>query len=131
MKLPADAASLSELTPAELAALRLAAQVMSHRALLAGTPAAALYFDSLATAVDGEQAARAQTPQRGGPEAASDIRRDADGVAPAVTPLLIESGRGDEDRRVIGEYLALLATNERLPAAVRDVCHALEASFRQ
>ena len=37
MERPAGAASLSELSVDELRALRLAAQVMSHRALLAGT----------------------------------------------------------------------------------------------
>ena len=109
-------ASLAQLTPTELAALRLAAQVMSHRALLAGTPSAALYFDSLATAVDGEQAARSQLGESDGAH---------------VAPLLLDGARGADDRRIIGEYLALLATNERLPEQVREVCRALEAPFRQ
>lgn len=116
MERPAAAASLSDLTPPDLVSLRLAAQVMSHRALLAGTPAAALYFDSLATAVDGEQAARSQLGA---------------GDASPVAPLLLDGARGTDDRRVIGEYLALLATNDRLPASVRKVCRELEASFRQ
>ena len=116
MDRPAGTGSLSALTPADLASLRLAAQVMSHRALLAGTPAAALYFDSLATAVDGEQAARSQL-------GAGDGAR--------VAPLLIDGARGTDDRRVIREYLAVLAANERLPASVREICRALEASFRQ
>ena len=117
MERPAAAASLSELTPADLASLRLAAQVMSHRALLAGTPAAALYFDSLATAVDGEQAARSQLGAGGG--------------GSPVAPLLLDGARGTDDRRVIREYLAVLAANNRLPTSVREVCRALEASFGQ
>ncbi len=116
--------SLSQLTPAELASLRLAAQVMSHRALLAGAPAAALYFDSLATAIDGEQAARAQSAPSNA-DAAGGTR----GMA-VVAPLLLDTARGDDDRRVIGEHLAMLAANERLPAPVRDVCRSLQATFR-
>jgi hypothetical protein len=112
----AGTASLSDLEPSDLASLRLAAQVMSHRALLAGTPAAALFFDSLATAVDGEQAARSQLGAGDGAQ---------------LAPLLLDGARGAEDRRVIGEYLGLLAANERLPEQVREICRALEAPFRQ
>lgn len=124
MDRPADTASLTALTTDELTALRLAAQVMSHRALLAGTSAAALYFDSLATAVDAEEAARAQA----GNGARASVTRGAEAIA---APLLLQGARGEDDRRVVGDYLALLADNERLPAGVRDVCRALEIPFRQ
>lgn len=92
---------------------------MSHRALLAGTSSAALYFDSLATAVDGEEAARAQSPS------------GREGSDPVVAPLLLEGAHGADDRRVVGEYLALLADNEKLPPGVRDVCRALQIPLRQ
>ena len=126
MDRPAGAASLSQLTPEDLDSLRLAAQVMSHRAMLAGTSAAVLYFDSLAAAVDGEQAARAQTSAG---TAQGRVMPMADGAL--LTPLMLGGARGADDRRIVGEYLALLADNERLPAHVRDVCRALEISFRQ
>lgn len=124
MERSASAASLSDLTPTDLASLRLAAQVMSHRALLAGTPGAALYFDSLATAVDGEQAARAQGGGGGG-------RARGDDTGTTVAPLLLAGSGGDDDRRVIGEYLAVLADNEQLPRSVREVTRALEAELRR
>ena len=116
MERPAAAVSLSELTPTDLTSLRLAAQVMSHRALIGGTPAVALYFDSLVTAVDAEQAARSQLGA---------------GDHSQLAPLLLDGARGTEDRRVIGEYLAVLSANERLPASVREICRALQARFRQ
>lgn len=107
-------AAVDELTAADLAALRLSAQVMAHRADLADRHAVRLFFDSLESAVLAELAGRSQAPD------ASDVA--AGRTAPA---LLFSATLGDGDSRLIGEYLELLAANDRLPAAVRLFCRRL------
>jgi hypothetical protein len=101
-------AELVDLTQDDLVALRLAAQVMAHRAQLAGRPRVGLYFDSLESAVMAEQAARGQEGDR----------------LVSASPLVVP---GPEDRRVIGEYLGLLVANPGLSDSVRRVCRALVA----
>jgi hypothetical protein len=101
-------ARLVDLTSDDLVALRLAAQVMAHRAHMAGRPRVGLYFDSLESAVMAEQAARGQEGDR------------VISAAELVVP-------GPNDRRVLGEYLALLVGNEGLSDAVRRLCHSLAA----
>jgi hypothetical protein len=113
------AASLAGLSLGGLASLRLAAQVMAHRAQLAGRPGVALYFDSLEASVLAEQAARAQTTR------ASELttgRREENAL-----PELLVSGARSADRRLIAEYLALLTANEQLPDEVRRLCRHLQA----
>jgi hypothetical protein len=105
-------AGLIDLAADDLAALRLAAQVMAHRAQLAGRPAVALYFDSLEASVLAEQAARAQ---------AGDARPRG-GASVAIT---FDATAGIDDRLLIGQYLALLADNGQLPDGVRDLCRSL------
>lgn len=104
---------LDELSTDDLSALRLAAQVMAHRAQQAGRPVVALYFDRLEAAVMAEDAARAQHRNGGRPRA----------VLPLATGLVTSP----EDDLAIGEDLALLADNERLAGAVRDFCRGLGA----
>jgi hypothetical protein len=101
-------AHLVDLTSDDLVALRLAAQVMSHRAQLAGRPRVGLYFDSLESAVMAEQAARGQEGNR------------VVSAAELVVP-------GADDRRLLAEYLGLLVGNEGLSDAVRRVCRSLAA----
>ena len=98
------------LTPEELGALRLAAQVMAHRAQLAGRPQVGLYFDSLESAVMAEQASRNQV---GSPELSA---------TPAMVAMI-----GADDRRLIGEYLDLLVANKGLSNGVRRFCAGLRA----
>ncbi len=101
---------LSTLTADDLAALRLAAQVMGHRAHLAGRPHVGLYFDGLESAVMAEQAARAQI---------GDVNVSTTAAMVAVP--------GADDRRLIGEYLELLVDNVGLSDNVRRLCAGLRA----
>lgn len=108
-------ASLDNLTTAELAALRLSAQVMAHKAELANSQVARLFFESLEAAAMAEEAGRSQsTPRR------ADHSEDAN-----VTGLLRLSAN-HADRSVVSEYLGVLAANDRLPSAVRLVFRRLE-----
>lgn len=111
-------AAVDELTAAELAALRLSAQVMAHKADLANRHAVRLFFESLEGAVLAELAGRSQAPT------APDV--PAAQAAPAV---LFSTALGDGDSRLIAEYLELLANNGRLPAAVRLFCRQLGGSM--
>jgi hypothetical protein len=121
-------ASLADLSPGDLAALRLGAQVMAHRAALAGLPRVAHFFEGIEAETIAEQAA---TGQRGHVSAAD--RLPANGlpanvwVIPIVgdTPMVSEG-----DRREIGAYLELLAANEALPQPVRAWCRGLLAAER-
>ena len=97
----------------ELAALRLAAQVMGHRAHLAGRPQVGLYFDGLESAVMAEQAARAQV-----------------GKVKVSTSAAMVAVPAADDRRLIGEYLELLVENEGLSANVRRLCAGLARATR-
>ena len=107
------AVGLDGLSVDDLSGLRLAAQVMAHRAQLTGRPAVALYFDWLEALAMAEGAARGQS----GPASPTE------GV-PAAPTAMIAAG---EDVRLIGEYLAVLADNERLSPALRDLCRVLGA----
>ena len=101
---------LATLTVEDLAALRLAAQVMGHRAHLAGRPQVGLYFDGLESAVMAEQAARAQV-----------------GSIKVSTTAAMVAVPGADDRRLIGEYLELLVLNDGLSENVRRLCAGLRA----
>lgn len=106
----APALGLREMSGDDLAALRLAAQVMAHRALLGGQPRVVHYFESLDSAVVAEQAARGQPDQ-----------------APLSDTTLLAAGTTDDDLALIGEYLDLLIGNERLSVPVREGCRRLRA----
>ena len=107
------AASLDSLSVAELAALRLSAQVMAHKADLGGSQSARLFFESLESAVMAEQAGRSY----------------ADGAAAAAAGAtagnLLRLPASQSDRDVITDSLELLAANERLAPAVRLFCRRL------
>ncbi len=101
---------LATLTVEELSSLRLAAQVMGHRAHLAGRPQVGLYFDGLESAVMAEQAARAQV-----------------GSFKVSTTVAMVAVPAADDRRLIGEYLELLVANEGLSDNIRRLCAGLRA----
>lgn len=115
-------ASLAELSAEDLAALRLGAQVMAHRAALAGLPRVAYYFERIEAETIAEQAA---TGQRG--HVSADGSTANVWVIPIVgdTPMVSEG-----DRSEISEYLELLAANEALPPSVRAWCRGLLAAER-
>lgn len=107
------AVSLDSLTLGELAALRLSAQVMAHRADLGSSQTARLFFESLESAVMAEQAGRSH------PEGA------AAAAAGATAGNLLRLPASQSDRDVITESLELLAANEGLAPAVRLFCRRL------
>jgi hypothetical protein len=102
---------LAALPTADLHALRLAAQVMRHKAELDDRPLVADYFTRLGTASAGELA------QRG----------EAFRVIPAPTRLGLDPGADAEDHRVLAEYLGLLIGNERLSPGLRDASRSIRA----
>ena len=102
---------LAELATADLFALRLAAQVMRHKAELDSRPLVADYFARLGNVATGELA----------------LRGEALRVIPAPTVLGLAPAADAEDRRMLAEYLTLLVANERLSQALRDVSRQLRA----
>lgn len=113
---------LSDLTDADVHALRLGAQVMGHKAELDGRERVAGYFDRLEAALRAEISARADIALR--PDVAG--RRYVRAIS--GTPELWADLQADaEDRRLVAEYLDLLIANERLSAALRELCRALRA----
>jgi len=102
---------LDGLETADLHALRLAAQVMRHKAEVDDRPLVADYFASLDSIATSELA----------------LHGEALRVLPAPTVLGLAPSADAEDRRVLGEYLTLLVANERLPQAVRDLSRRLRA----
>lgn len=111
MEESADGAILAGLADGDLLSLRLAAQVMAHKAELDGHGAVAGYFGRLEAAVQGELASRL-----------TGIRAivDQPDLGLAETP-------GTDDRRMIGEYFALLIGNEQLGPELRAACRRLRA----
>ena len=106
------ALDLAPLSVDDLAALRLSAQVMAHRAALAGMPRVAMFFERLEAEADAELAARGQR----GPRSSS-----------GSTPWRV-AGLTGADRNAIAEYATLLADNMGLSAAVRDYARRLIAA---
>ncbi|MEP7361459.1 MAG: hypothetical protein ABI744_07760 [Chloroflexota bacterium] len=109
---PKTHAALDDLSAADLEALRLASQVLAHKAALAELPRVEMFFTTIEAEVAAEGAARSQRGQRGD-EVANPWR-----TAP-LTPV---------DRAAIAAYLELLAGNERLSPAVRDYVRGLIAA---
>ena len=107
---------LSDLDGVDLSALRLGAQVMSHKAELASRPRVETFFKTLQWKVDEEIARR---------------RREPDSkplVSLGVLPVAAETAATPpeaEDRRLAAEYLDLLGSNERLSPSVREACRSL------
>src|SRR5690242_18170305 len=97
-------ASLDGLSATDLEAVRLASQVLAHKAAMAGVPRAAMFFSTVESEAVTEAAARGQRGQRG--EVVVDPWRTA-----PLTPV---------DRATIAAYLELLTKNQALSAAVRE-----------
>ncbi len=101
--------TLADLTDADLVGLRLAAQVLGHKAELAGRARVAAFFGDLELAAQSELASRATGIRV--------VTRDG-------RPTLDDAAdQGDE--QLVEEYLALLAGNERLSPELRALCAAL------
>jgi len=115
------AADLATLSGDDLAALRLAAQVMAHRAQLAAAPQVALYFESLESGVMAEQAARAQSQRPA---------HDANAAArPRTGIALLSPISGMPDVQLANDYLELLSSNDGLSPAVRAYCLQLQRTI--
>jgi hypothetical protein len=102
---------LAALPTADLHALRLAAQVMRHKAELDDRPHVADYFTRLGNASAGELAGRGEAFR----------------VIPPATRLGLDPAADAEDHRLLAEFLGLLIGNERLSTALRDVTRALRS----
>jgi hypothetical protein len=102
---------LAELGTAELHALRVAAQVMRHKADLDERPLVADYFNILGNLCLAELGRRGEGLR----------------VIPAVPVLALDVSADADDRRVLAEYLGLLIGNERLSTALRDVSRQLRS----
>jgi hypothetical protein len=105
---------LDGLGAGDLEALRLASQVLAHKAALAGLPRVEMFFAAIEAEVAAEAAARGQRGQRG-----------AESADPWRTAPLSPT-----DRAAIRAYLELLRDNERLSPAVREYVRALLAAGR-
>jgi hypothetical protein len=105
----AESTLWDDLGTADLHALRLAAQVMRHKAELDSRPMVADYFVRLGYVATGELARRGEALR----------------VIATPTPLGLPPGADAEDRRVLGEYLTLLVANERLSPALREMSRQL------
>jgi hypothetical protein len=106
-----DESLVVALATPDLHALRLAAQVMRHKAELDGRPLVADYFVRLDGLSTGELARRGELFK----------------VIPPVTRLGLAVAADAEDRRLLAEYLGLLIGNERLSPALRDISRRLRS----
>jgi hypothetical protein len=106
---------LTGLSDADLLGLRLAAQVLRHKAELDDRPYVASYFAGLEESVQGELASRIT------------------GIRTAAGQLGLALGNGGdaEDRRLVSEYLTLLVANEHLSPSLRAACRTLRARYDQ
>ena len=102
---------LADLSTADLHGLRLAAQVMKHKAELDDRPLVGDYFDRLGMAAAGELAARGEALR----------------LVTAATPLGLGPSADAEDRRLLAEYLGLLIGNERLSQPLRELGRSLRS----
>ena len=100
--------TLEGLADADLLALRLAAQVLRHKAALAGRPLVARWFEDLGRAVD------------------SAMARHGVGFVVGEAPTLALPREADEsDRAMLVDHLRLVATNPALSPALRAACAEL------
>ena len=107
----AESTLLAELATADVHALRLAAQVMRHKADLDGRPLVADYFYVLGNVCLAELGRRGEG-----------IR-----VIAAVPLLALDVNADAEDKRLLAEYLGLLIGNEALSVALREVSRQLRS----
>ncbi len=118
---------LSELDSVDLQALRLGAQVMSHKAELAERPRVEVFFTTLQVTVDDELARR-----KGEPDTKPLVSVDTlpllaavEGADPDQTGVGAPPVATEADRQLAAEYLDLLQTNIRLSGPVRQAVRAL------
>jgi hypothetical protein len=102
---------LADLPTADLHALRLAAQVMRHKAELDNRPLVADYFTRLNSASTDELGRRGEAFR----------------LIPPVALIGLDAGADAEDRRLLAEYLGLLIGNDKLSVALRDVSRKLRS----
>ena len=102
---------LASLPTADLHALRLAAQVMRHKAELDERPRVADYFARLGLASTGELASRGEAFR----------------VVPAETRLGLDPSADADDHRLLAESLSLLVANDRLSRPLRDLSRDLRS----
>lgn len=107
----ADKPILAGLSDSDLLGLRLAAQVMTHKAELVGRGYVAAYFARLEHSVQAELASRLT------------------GIRAVSGQLALETDRAvdAEDTRLVNEYLGLLIGNEQLSLQLRHACRRLRA----
>jgi len=105
-------AELASLPDADLVGLRLAAQVLGHKAEVSSRPNSAAYFADLQRVIQA-----ALTSRLGGVRVLDDARLP---VLPA--------GSDAEDRRLVNEYLGLLIANEQLSSELRAACRGLRTA---
>jgi hypothetical protein len=106
------APELGDLSDADLQALRLGAEIMGHKATLENRPLVADYFQRLEHLVRERIQVGTTDDDRPSPGVGTSSQADA------------------EDRRLIAEYLELMASNERLSPALRDACRRLRADVQ-
>ena len=97
--------TLADLNDRDLFGLRLAGQVLGHKAAISGRPRVARWFADLEAAVGAELA-----------------RRGVGVVLVAEPPLGLPADADTADRQLLCEYLTLLADNEALSPAQRGFC---------
>lgn len=110
----ADAPILAGLPDSDLLGLRLAAQVMTHKAELVGRAYVAAYFARLEYSIQAELASRLTS-----------IR-----ALPGQLGLEVNGAAEVEDARLVNEYLGLLIGNEQLSSELREACRRLRAENR-
>jgi hypothetical protein len=101
-------ASLEDLDDGDVFGLRLAAQVLGHKASLAGRPRVARWFADFEALAGGELARRGVGIL----------------LTSSPTPRLPAEAE-PADRRLLAEYLRLVAQNGGLTAAQRAICQRL------
>ncbi|CAN5855545.1 hypothetical protein BH24CHL6_BH24CHL6_15160 [soil metagenome] len=111
MEQEAEAPILTGLSDSDLLGLRLAAQVMTHKAELVGRGPVAAYFARLEHSVQAELASRL-----------TGIR-----ALSGQLPLEVDQVAGGDDIELINEYLEVLIANEQLSGELRDACRRLRA----
>lgn len=113
-------AALDALAAGDLEALRLASQVLAHKAALADLPRVEMFFMTIEAEVAAEAAARGQHGSHGRHGGSGEASADPWRTAP-LTPT---------DRAAIRAYLELLRDNDRLSPAVREYVKGLVSAGR-
>ena len=108
---------VGELSDADLQALRLGAEVLSHRAAIEAHQRVAAYFNRLEAELRRTLAQRADTSLRG--------RERNQSVT--IPQLWLDAVPEPADYLYVAEYLGLLVANDRLSPASRELCRALRA----